>query len=137
MLIKTPLWRQTPPAVFPVCLGFMSLALGWRAAADQLEWLSEDIGDLMLAASTGYFLWFFGFYLVKLTERPMVLLEDMRSPAARAGIAARGIVADWRLRRAVDWHTGDFISGLPHGDGVGDGGFGQKIRSSDGLRLIL
>lgn len=88
MLNKTPLWRQTPPAVFPVCLGFMSLALGWRAAADQLEWLSEDIGDLMLAASTGYFLWFFGFYLVKLTARPMVLLEDMRSPAARAGIAA-------------------------------------------------
>ena len=88
MLLDTPLWRQTPPAVFPVCLGFMALALGWRGAADILPWLSEDVGDLMLAASTGFFLWFVGFYLVKLIKRPSVLLEDMRTPPARAGIAA-------------------------------------------------
>ncbi len=88
MLLDTPLWRQTPPAAFPVCLGFMSLALGWRAAADVLPGISEDIGNLLLAASTGYFLWFLAFYLRKLIARPAVLMEDMHTPPARAGIAA-------------------------------------------------
>jgi len=88
MLPNAPLWRQTPPVVFPVCLGFLALGLGWRRAADLLPWLSEDVGDLMLAVSTGYFLWFVAFYLVKLIIRPSVLLEDMRTPPARAGIAA-------------------------------------------------
>lgn len=88
MLLDTPLWRQTPPAAFPVCLGFMSLALGWRAAADVLPGISEDIGSLLLAASTGYFLWFLVFYLRKLIARPAVLMEDMHTPPARAGIAA-------------------------------------------------
>jgi len=88
MLLDTPLWRQTPPAAFPVCLGFMSLALGWRTAADVLPGISEDIGSLLLAASTGYFLWFLAFYLRKLFARPSVLMEDMQTPPARAGIAA-------------------------------------------------
>ncbi|MCF6271703.1 MAG: hypothetical protein L3J37_00735 [Rhodobacteraceae bacterium] len=88
MILKTPLWRQTPPAAFPVCLGFLSLALGWRNAADIFPWLSEDVGALMLAAATGYFIWFAGFYLAKLLARPAVLFEDMRTPPARAGIAS-------------------------------------------------
>lgn len=66
----------------------MSLALGWRLAADVIPGLSADIGNLMLAASTGYFVWFLAFYIRKLTVRPMVLFEDMRTPPARAGIAA-------------------------------------------------
>lgn len=88
MLLDTPLWRQTPPAAFPVCLGFMSLALGWRNAADLMPGISEDVGSLLLAASTGYFLWFLAFYLRKLIARPAVLMEDMHTPPARAGIAA-------------------------------------------------
>ncbi len=88
MLLETPLWRQTPPAIFPVCLGFMSLALGWRNAADLLPWLSEDVGNIMLALSTAFFLWFLMFYLAKVAARPMVVLEDMRTPPARAGMAA-------------------------------------------------
>ncbi len=88
MRLKTPLWRQTPPAVFPVCLGFMALALGWRGAADFIPFISEDIGNLLLAASTGYFLWFVIFYFRKLIARPAVLLEDMKTPPARAGIAS-------------------------------------------------
>ncbi|KPU84723.1 hypothetical protein JI58_02040 [Marinosulfonomonas sp. PRT-SC04] len=88
MLLNSPLWRQTPPAVFPVCLGFMSLALGWRNAADVMPGISEDIGNLLLAASTGYFVWFLGFYMRKLVARPAVLMEDMRTAPARAGIAA-------------------------------------------------
>ena len=87
MLLETPLWRQTPPAAFPVCLGFLSLALGWRHASDIFPWASEDLSNLMLAAATGYFLWFLGFYVAKLIARPAVLFEDMRTPPARAGIA--------------------------------------------------
>lgn len=88
MILDTPLWRQTPPAAFPVCLGFLSLAVAWQHAVDVLPWVSEDMSNLLLAAATGYFLWFFGFYLAKVIARPAVLLEDMQSPPARAGIAA-------------------------------------------------
>jgi len=88
MLLETPLWRQTPPAAFPVCLGFMSLALGWTNASHVIPAISEDIGHLLLAASTGYFIWFFAFYLRKVLVRPKVVLEDMESAPARAGIAA-------------------------------------------------
>ncbi len=88
MLLDTPLWRQTPPAAFPVCLGFMSLALGWTNASHVIPGISEDIGHLLLAASTGYFIWFLAFYLRKVLARPAVIWEDMQSPAARAGIAA-------------------------------------------------
>jgi tellurite resistance protein len=88
LLLNTPLWRQTPPAIFPVCLGFMSLALGWRNASDALPLIPQDIGSLMLGLSTGFFIWFLMFYLRKLAARPMVLFEDMRTAPARAGIAA-------------------------------------------------
>lgn len=88
MLLDTPLWRQTPPAVFPVCLGFMGLALGWTGLVDIIPWVSEDLSHLLLASSTGYFVWFVGFYLAKVIARPAVLFEDMRTPPARAGIAA-------------------------------------------------
>ena len=88
MLLNSPLWRQTPPAAFPVCLGFLSLALGWTNAAHVMPGISEDIGHLLLAASTGYFIWFLAFYLRKVAARPAVVWDDMQSPPARAGIAA-------------------------------------------------
>ena len=88
MLLDTPLWRQTPPAAFPVCLGFLSLGVAWQHAVEIIPWVSEDMTNLLLAAATGYFLWFFGFYVAKIIARPAVVLEDMRSPPARAGIAA-------------------------------------------------
>lgn len=88
MIPDYPLWRQTPPAIFPVCLGFMALALGWRRAADVVPSISQDIGNLLLGLSTGFFIWFLAFYVAKLGRRPAVLLEDMRSAPARAGMAA-------------------------------------------------
>ncbi len=66
----------------------MTLALGWRNAADHLPAVPRDIGDLMLGVSTAYFIWFLMFYAVKVLARPRVLMEDMRTPPARAGIAA-------------------------------------------------
>ena len=88
MLLEKPIWRQTPPAIFPACLGFMALALGWRNAADVMPQISEDIGNLMLALSLAFFLWYLFFYFVKVALRPSVVMEDLHSPPARAGMAA-------------------------------------------------
>jgi tellurite resistance protein len=66
----------------------MSLGLGWANAVNVVPWVDEDLANLLLAAATGYFLWFVGFYSAKLIARPPVLWEDMRTPPARAGIAA-------------------------------------------------
>jgi len=86
LLLKTPLWRRTPPAIFPVCLGFMGLGIAWRNAAEILP-IPHEIGDLMLGFSTAFFLYFLVFYLAKLAARPNVLFEDMTLPPARAGVA--------------------------------------------------
>lgn len=82
-----PLWRRTPPAIFPICLGVLSLGLGWRAASYVVP-VPHEIGDIFLGAGMAYFLYFLLFYLRKLAARPAVLFEDMTSPPARAGIAA-------------------------------------------------
>lgn len=84
---KTPLWRSTPPAIFPVCLGFMGLGLAWRNAAGVLP-IPHEVGDLLLGLSTSFFVYFLVFYLLKLAARPSVLFEDMKVPPARAGVAA-------------------------------------------------
>lgn len=87
MLLKSPLWRRTPPAIFPVCLGLIGLGLGWRNAADILP-IAQEIGDLLLGFSSAFFLFFLAFYLRKITARPAVLFEDMKNSGARAGVAA-------------------------------------------------
>ena len=118
MLLETPLWRQTSPAIFPVALGFMSLALGWRNAADVIPAIPQDIGNLLLALSTGYFIWFLMFYFAKVFGRPGVVLEDMRTPPARAGMAAASmammVLAAALLPLGIQvplvWWTGVFMS---------------------------
>jgi len=87
MLTKQHLWRRTPPAIFPVALGFMGLALAWRNAAGVLP-IPEEIGDLMLGLSTAFFLFFAASYIAKVLVRPSVVLEDLKVPPARAGVAA-------------------------------------------------
>jgi len=82
-----PLWRRTPPAIFPVTLGVMGLGLGWRNAGDVLP-IAHEIGDVMLGFSMAFYLYFLFFFLRKLTARPGVIFEDMQSPPARAGVAA-------------------------------------------------
>jgi len=87
MLNDTPLWRSTPPAIFPVCLGLLGLGLGWRNAAEYLP-IAHEIGDVLLGLGCAYYLFFLICYLCKLVARPMVLFEDSTIPPARAGIAA-------------------------------------------------
>lgn len=84
---KSLLWRQVPPAIFPVCLGLMGLGLGWRSAASVLP-IAHELGDLLLGLSTAYFLWFFTLYCAKVLARPGVIFEDMVKAPARAGVAA-------------------------------------------------
>lgn len=87
MLHKKHLWRHTPPAIFPIALGFMGLALGWHNASDVLP-IPHEIGDMMVGISTAYFLFFAILYVAKILARPVVVLEDMKTPQARAGVAA-------------------------------------------------
>jgi tellurite resistance protein len=85
--MRTPLWRQTPPAIFPVTLGFLGLGLAWRKAAGVLD-LPMAIGDVMLGVATMFLAYFLVLYAMKLAARPAVLLEDMKAPPARAGVSA-------------------------------------------------
>jgi len=65
----------------------MGLGLGWRNASDILP-IAHEIGDILLGLSCAYYLYFLAFYFRKLASRPLVLFEDMKSPPARAGVAA-------------------------------------------------
>ncbi len=87
MLLESPLWRSTPPAIFPVSLGLLGLGLGWRNASAFLP-IPHEIGDILLALGSAFYLYFLFCYLLKLVARPMVLFDDMTNPPARAGIAA-------------------------------------------------
>lgn len=87
MLNEAPLWRSTPPAIFPICLGLLGLGLGWRNASDVLP-VAHEIGDVLLGLGCAFYVFFLVSYLCKLLARPMVLFEDSANPVARAGIAA-------------------------------------------------
>ena len=87
MLKKQSLWRSTPPAIFPVSLGFMGLALAWRSASTVTP-VPHEIGDLMLGVSTAFFVFFAISFIAKIIARPTVVLEDLKIPPARAGVAA-------------------------------------------------
>ncbi len=85
--MRAPLYRQTPPAIFPVALGFMGLGLAWKGAVGVLG-MPAWVGDILTGAAVFFFLFFAVFYAVKLALRPAVLVEDMGSPPARAAMGA-------------------------------------------------
>jgi len=85
--MRTPLWRRTPPAIFPVTLGFLGLGILWRHAAQVLG-LPLWIGDILSGAAVMFFVYFAGLYVAKWVARPGVLFEDLKTPPARAGVSA-------------------------------------------------
>lgn len=87
MQAQPPLWRRTPPAIFPVALGFLGLGLAWRNAGAALG-LPTAIGDVLLGAATVFYLFFLALFAAKLLARPGVMLEDLKTPPARSGISA-------------------------------------------------
>ncbi len=82
-----PLWRSTPPAIFPIALGFMGLGLAWRNVANVVP-VPSFLGELILGVSAALFVFFAVSYLLKFIARPAVVLEDMKTPPGRAGVAA-------------------------------------------------
>lgn len=84
---QRPLWRRTPPAIFPICLGLLGLGLGWRNAADVIP-VAHEIGDMLLGLASAFFVYFLVSFLAKIVARPAVLFEDMTNPVARGGVAA-------------------------------------------------
>lgn len=80
-------FARTPPAIFPVLMGFLGLALALRAGFGSLGWpmaMPDLVAGLALAA------WAFGAfaYAAKLARRPGVLWDDLKVMPARAGLAA-------------------------------------------------
>ncbi len=84
---RQPLWRSTPPAIFPVILGLVGLSHAWRGLGPAFG-LPVAFGDLLFGI-TAALLGYFGLsYLAKLLARPGVLMEDLKSPPGRAGLSA-------------------------------------------------
>jgi tellurite resistance protein len=82
-------WRRTPPALFPSMMGFFGLGLAWRSASEFAPfsitpWISYCI--LGLACLIELFL--LSSYISKLSYRPSVILDDMKSVPGRAGVSA-------------------------------------------------
>ena len=84
---RQPLWRSTPPAIFPVILGLVGLSLAWRGLGNAFL-ISAAMGDILLGVSAAILIYFSLAYTAKLVARPAVLMEDLRSPPGRAGISA-------------------------------------------------
>lgn len=80
-------FARTPPAIFPVLLGFLGLALALRAGFAAQGWPAA-LPDL--AAGLALAVWAFGAlaYGAKLVRRPGVLAEELKVMPARAGLAA-------------------------------------------------
>lgn len=84
---RQPLWRSTPPAIFPVILGLVGLSLAWRGLAQSFG-LPMSIGDLLLGVTTALLAFFALSYAAKIVARPSVLMDDLKSPPGRAGLSA-------------------------------------------------
>jgi len=87
MRSRIALWRQVPPAIFPVCLGFVGIALAWKSAARLIDF-PQPIADLFLGAVTAFFLYFSLAYGAKVIARPAALAEDLATAPGRAGLSA-------------------------------------------------
>ncbi len=84
---RQPLWRSTPPAIFPVILGLVGLAHAWRGIGASFG-LPSAFGDILLGVATALLMFFSLSYLAKLIARPGVLMDDLKSPPGRAGLSA-------------------------------------------------
>ena len=84
---RQPLWRSTPPAIFPVILGLVGLVHAWHGIGRAFG-LPAAFGDILLGVASVLLVFFALSYLVKLIARPAVLMDDLKSPPGRAGLSA-------------------------------------------------
>ena len=84
---RQPIWRSTPPALFPVILGLVGLTHAWRGIGQSFG-LPVALADILLGITVALLAFFTLSYLAKLVARPDVLMEDLKSPPGRAGLSA-------------------------------------------------
>lgn len=86
-LRRPAMFARMPPAVFPVLMGALGLGLALRRGLASFG-LPPEFAELVLGLAVG--LWGFAVigYLIKLSQRPKVLLEDLRTLPGRAGVTA-------------------------------------------------
>jgi tellurite resistance protein len=84
---RAALFATTPPAIFPPILGLLGLAAALRVGTTQWG-VGAEIADL--AAGLVLPLWVFAVctYIVKISRRSSVILEDLKVLPSRAGLAA-------------------------------------------------
>lgn len=108
---RQPLWRSTPPAIFPVILGLTGLVHAWHGIARAFA-LPAAFGDILLGIVVVLLGFFALSYLAKLIARPAVLMDDLKSPPSRAGLSALsmsfivvavGLLPFWDIARYVWW----------------------------------
>jgi tellurite resistance protein len=84
---KVALFANTPPAIFPVVLGLLGLATALRIGTAQWG-AGQEIADL--ASGLVLPLWAFAAcaYIVKMSRRISVIMDDLKVLPSRAGLAA-------------------------------------------------
>ena len=85
--VKLKAFQRMPPAVFPSIMGLFGLGLAIRRGADMIGY---PVGIAEMALGAISLLWIFAAlgYLVKLSQRPAVIMEDLAILPGRAGLAA-------------------------------------------------
>ncbi len=89
---RLPMWRNTPPALFPPLLGLFGLGLAWRRGGD-VYGLTSAPGDLILGAVSLVYVFVLVSYGAKLIHRPGALRDDFRVLPGRAGLPAASMSA--------------------------------------------
>ncbi|MBL4917640.1 tellurium resistance protein [Szabonella alba] len=80
-------FQRMPPAVFPTIMGLFGLGLALRRAADG-GLIHPGFGEILLGAVS--LLWIFAAfgYLVKVAQRPGVVMQELAALPGRTGLAA-------------------------------------------------
>lgn len=86
-LSRAKWYRQTPPAIFPPLLGVLALGLAWRNAGAAFG-IPAGVVEMVLGAATLCWVWAAFAYGVKVSLRPAVLLDELKTLPGRAGLAA-------------------------------------------------
>lgn len=80
-----PLWRTTPPALFPPIFGLFGLSLAWRRGAELWDFGAGLVATFFWIALALYLLCIAA-YIAKLMSRPAAIREDLATLPGRGGV---------------------------------------------------
>ncbi len=89
---KPAMFSTTPPAIFPVLLGLLGLALALKRASVVAQ-VPVGLADLVMGVVSVLWLFGAGAYAAKIARRPAVVMEDLRILPGRTGLAAATVGA--------------------------------------------